>query len=171
MDAPSPADEDLAVFDRIIDLLTGQKLAYELYEHEFVHHSEDAAKIRDTKLEEAAKALVLCAQNGGEKIFFMCVVSGHRRLDLKRIKEIVGSKNVSLAHPDDVLRITGLRIGTVPPFPSLLELDGYCDAGVLENSHVVFSAGSHYKSIRMPAQAWAQLAGVTVEKIAKDENA
>jgi Cys-tRNA(Pro)/Cys-tRNA(Cys) deacylase len=37
------------------------------------------------------------------------VVSGH-------LKKVVGSRNIQLSSPEDVLRITGYQIGSIPPF-------------------------------------------------------
>jgi Ala-tRNA(Pro) deacylase len=159
-------DEDLAVHARIVELLKGKGIPYMLLEHEHVHTSEDAAKVRGTRLEEAAKALVLNDRTHDR--LFMCVVSGHKKLDLKKIKVMLNSKDVSLAHPDDVLAATGCKVGTVPPFPSLFGFDGYCDEGVFENEYVVFSAASHYKSIRMKAEDWKAVAGVVVTRLAQD---
>jgi Ala-tRNA(Pro) deacylase len=157
--------EDLTIFKRICDLLDQNGHYYTVLEHEHVHTSADAAKVRGTKLEEAAKALVLQARDKDGTRFFMCVVSGHKRLDLKTVKQLVGSKNVSLADPDDVLKATGCAVGTVPPFPILFHLPGYCDSGVLENEHVVFSAGSNYKSIRMRAKDWYRVAAAVASEL------
>jgi len=158
--------EDLTVHNRIRALLDSQGSPYVVLEHGHVHTSEEAAKVRGTKLEEAAKALVLKDRTHDK--LFMCVVSGHHKLDLRKIKALLGSKDVSLAHPDDVLAATGCKIGTVPPFPSLFGLDGYCDEDVFEREHVVFSAASHYRSVRMRAEEWKRIAGVSVAPLAKD---
>ena len=154
------------VFDRITALLREYHLPFELLEHEHVHTSADAAKVRGTLLEEAAKALVL--HDRTNNAFFMCIVSGHKKLDLKKIKQVRNATNVSLAHPEDVLKATGCPVGTVPPFPVLFGLDGYCDGGVLENEYVVFSAGSNYVSIRMASKEWSGVAGVVVHDLAQN---
>jgi Ala-tRNA(Pro) deacylase len=158
--------EDLTTFNNILHLLDENGYEYQVLEHGHVHTSEEAAKVRGTKLEEAAKALVLKDRTHDK--LFMCVVSGHRKLDLRKIKALLGSKDVSLAYPDDVLAATGCKIGTVPPFPSLFGLDGYCDDGVFGREHVVFSAASHYRSVRMKAEEWKRVAGVSVAPLAKD---
>jgi len=154
-------DEELVIFHRIRALLDEHHFAYQVMEHEHVHTSADAAKVRGTRLEEAAKALVLQAKDHDKVYFFMCVVSGHKKLDLKKIKVLLHLKNVSLADPNDVLKVTGCVVGTVPPFPALFSLPGYADSGVFENEHVVFSAASHFKSIRMLVRDWERVAGVT----------
>ncbi len=159
--------EDLAVHERIIGLLRSRGIPFTLLEHDHVHTSADAAKVRGTRLEEAAKALVLKDRTNDK--LFMCVVSGHRRLDLKLIKEMLHAKNVSLASPDEVLVATGCEVGTVPPFPVLFGMDGYADEGIFENERVVFSAASHYKSIRMRAEEWKAVAGVAVAGLARPQ--
>lgn len=148
----------------IKQLLDSNNLSYKLLEHEHVHTSSDAAKTRGTKIEEAAKALVLQTKSG--KVF-MCVVSGHLRLDLKKIKKLVGEKNCSLAHPDVVFEKTGCKVGTVPPFPNLFELEAYVDSKVFDNEEIVFSAGTHNHSIRMNAKDWQKVTGIIVEDISK----
>ena len=159
--------EDLSVFDNIIYYLENEGLEYDLLEHDHVHSSEQAARVRGTSLEEAAKALVLQGKKNDEKKFFMCVVSGHKRLDLKKIKEVTGFPNVSLASPEKVLELTGLEVGKIPPFPFLFDLDGYVDKGVLENEYVCFSAASNFKSVRMRSKEWRVIASVPDKDIAQ----
>jgi Ala-tRNA(Pro) deacylase len=158
--------DDLTIFNNILHLLDENGYDFKVLEHGHVHTSEEAARVRGTKLEEAAKALVLKDRTHNK--IFMCVVSGHRTLDLRKIKALLGSKDVSLAHPDEVLAATGCKIGTVPPFPSLFGLDGYCDEDVFGREYVVFSAASHYRSVRMKAEEWKWVAGVSVAPLAKD---
>lgn len=193
------ANEDLSVFDNIIYYLENEGLEYDLLEHDHVHSSEEAAKVRGTSLEEAAKALVLVGKMKSDtspvtgigttnqtvtarglpppgmavgpdwKCYFMCVVSGNKRLDLKKIKELTGFPNVSLASPDKVKELTGLEVGKIPPFPFLFDLDGYVDKGVLENEYVCFSAASNYRSVRMKSDEWRVIASVPAVDIAQEK--
>lgn len=160
----NPDEEDLSVFDSIIYLLDNEGFEYQLFEHEFVHRSEDAAKVRGTSLNEAVKALILKTKSG--KIFMACI-NGDKRLDLKKLKQLMDEKNLSLASPEEVTKATGLVIGQVPPFPGLFNMEGYADSGIFDNNYLVFSAGSHYKSIRMNSEDWKLLAGVVVEDLEK----
>ena len=164
--------EDLTLFRRILALLDERSLPYDVLDHDRVHTSEEAARVRGTRIEEAAKALVLCGRGSRDgrpvEEFFMCVVPGHKRLSLRRVKALLGFKKAALAHPDDVFRVTGCRVGAVPPFPILFNLPGYCDASILENERVVFSAASHYKSVRMLSADWRGVAGVTVLNLTEE---
>jgi len=49
------------MYRKIVRLLDDAGVSYETFEHEHVHSSKDAAKVRGTKIEEAAKALVLAS--------------------------------------------------------------------------------------------------------------
>ncbi len=157
--------EQTKMYSRIIELLHDNKVVFEQFEHEHVHHSEDAAKIRGTNLEEAAKALVLKCGSGK---MIMCVVSGHRKIDLKKLKMLLGEKNISLAHPDEVLSSTGCPIGSVPPLGNLFSLATYCDSDVFSRTHLVFSAGSHHHSVRMLSDDWKNIVNPIVDDIGKD---
>lgn len=161
------AYSETEMFSRIITALDAAGCAHERYEHEHVHHSADAAKMRGTKLEEAAKAIVL--ECGGSGRIVMGVVSGHRRLDLKRLKAMLGEKDLHLAHPDKVLAATGCTIGSVPPFGNLFTppMPVYCDSDVFARDHIVFSAGSHHHSVRMLARDWERVVRPVVADIGK----
>ncbi|MFP4524703.1 MAG: aminoacyl-tRNA deacylase [Candidatus Woesearchaeota archaeon] len=136
-------------FNRIKALLDEKGFDYEHFEHEHVHSSTDAAKVRGTRLEEAAKALIL--KDRKSHALSMFIVGGDRKLDLKAVKkDVLGTKNVSLAPPGEVLEATGCAVGSVPPFGQLFNLPVYFDRHLEETQeYIVFSAGTHHDSIRM----------------------
>ncbi len=158
----------LKMFEKIKSFLNEKGIDYKVMEHEHVHSSADAAKVRGTKLEEAAKALVLKTKSG---VVFQAVVSGHRRLSLKKLKKLLGENNLSLAHPDVVLETTGCKVGTVPPFANLFpkKLDIYADKEIFSRDYVVFSAGTHNHSIRMKSEDWKIVTGAKPVDIGKEE--
>jgi Ala-tRNA(Pro) deacylase len=141
-------------FLKIKDILDKSRVDYKHLIHEHVSTSEDAAKIRGTNLEDAAKAIVLKAQSkDGEFYFIQAVIPANRRIDLKKLKIILDSKNVALANPDEVLEKTKCTIGSVPPFASkLFDIPMYMDESILDKDFIVFSAGTHNDSIQMKAQ-------------------
>jgi Ala-tRNA(Pro) deacylase len=145
-------------FLKIKDILDKSRVDYKHLMHEHVSTSEDAAKIRGTNLEDAAKAIILKVQNkDGSKessfSFIQAVIPAHQRIDLKKLKIILDSKNVALASPGEVLEQTGCTIGSVPPFASkLFNIPMYMDESILEKDFIVFSAGTHNDSIQMKAQ-------------------
>jgi Ala-tRNA(Pro) deacylase len=153
---------------RILSLLGGSGIPFDHFEHEHVHTSHEAARARGTNIEDAAKALVF--ETGSGKLI-ECVVSGHRRVDLKKLKVLLGEKDIALASPERVIHVTGCTVGSVPPFGNLFSppLLMYVDQEVLTRERIVFSAGSHYHSIRMRPEDWVKLANPVIADLRRDE--
>ena len=65
--------------------MNSNKIDYKLITHEAVRTSEEAAKIRGNDLKSGAKAMVVKA---GEN-FFLIVLSAERKIDWKKLKNIL----------------------------------------------------------------------------------
>jgi Ala-tRNA(Pro) deacylase len=139
-----------STFLQIKELLDSKKIEYTHLTHEHVQTSEDAARIRGTRLEDAAKALICKVQDTGELI--QAILPANERLDLKKLKIILNTKNISLASPEEVLERTGCTIGSVPPFGILWKIRMFLDEELLKRDLIVFSAGTHNDSIQLKAE-------------------
>jgi len=164
-----PAETDSDLHARLIAFLESSGVAFEQLEHGHVHTSEEAARVRGTDIRDAAKALI-CETRSGQLV--ECIVPGHRRVDLKKVRAILGEKSIALANPDRVLKATGCTVGCVPPFGNLFSppLPVYVDQEVLSRERIVFSAGSHYHSIRMRPDDWLKLVQPVVADLRRDED-
>jgi Ala-tRNA(Pro) deacylase len=141
-------------FNLIVDFLSSKNVPFEHIVHEHVHRSEEAAKIRGNRIEQAAKAIVLKVRKKKSKEyeFIQCVISGHKKIDLKKLKSLLELDNASLASPEEVLEKTECTVGSVPPFGLLFGLKTYMEASVLDNEFIFFSAGTHNDSIKMKSR-------------------
>ena len=74
--------------------------------------------------------------------FVLCLVSGDKRCSLNKLKKIINEKDVSMAHPDDVKKITGYTIGGVSPVGHLNKVKIYIDNN-LERFTTIFAAAGH----------------------------
>jgi Ala-tRNA(Pro) deacylase len=145
-------------FLQIKTLIESKGFEYKHLVHEHVITSRDAADIRDTNIEDALKAIILKMQAmDGKYEFIQVVIPANERIDLKKLKIILGSKNISLASPIEVLEKTGCSVGSVPPFANLFGLKVYADDSILKKDLVVFSAGTHTDSIQMSAKDYYSL--------------
>jgi Ala-tRNA(Pro) deacylase len=138
-------------FLQIQDFLKSRNVNFEHIVHEHVHRSEDAAKIRGNKIEQAAKAIILKIRHKKSKEyeFIQCVISGHRKIDLKKLKVLLNLDNASLASPEEVLEKTNCTVGSVPPFGIIFGLRMFIENSVTEQEFIFFSAGTHNDSIKM----------------------
>ena len=74
--------------------------------------------------------------------FVLCLVSGDKRCSLNKLKKILNEKDVSMAHPNDVKKITGYTIGGVSPVGHLNKVKIFIDSN-LNRFKTVFAAAGH----------------------------
>ncbi|HEY5600758.1 MAG TPA: YbaK/EbsC family protein [Patescibacteria group bacterium] len=138
----------MTIYDKIIQSLENSNVAFERLEHEPVKTSQEASKIRGSSIEEGAKALIFKADNKPVLI----VVSGDRKVEVAKFKLLYKIKNLKFISPFEVKELTGLEVGSIPPFGPVLKLPMYCDSSIFANVTMVFNAGSLTKSIRMKTE-------------------
>ena len=125
-----------------------QNYEHEHLKHEHVHTSQDAAKIRGNTVEQAAKAIIMKAKKNGEYMYIQFILSGSKKVDTKKMKKELELKKLSLASAEEVLKITGCTVGSVPPMGHLFNLKTYMDEHLLELETIYFSAGTHHDSVK-----------------------
>lgn len=102
----------------------------------------DAYASLGVEASDIAKSILFIAKDGSPH---MVIILGHKRVDMKKLKQLVGQK-VRIARPDEVLRHTTSRVGGVSP---LLcdDVPKYLDNSLLEKEYVHSSAGSSYATL------------------------
>lgn len=148
------------VFNRLVGMLKTNNVEYNVMEHKAVYDSEEAAKVRGTKLEQVAKSLVY---NAGHK-YVMAVVSAAKSIDEKKLAKLVGVKDIKLATPREVYKLSGCTVGAVPPFGNLFGLETYVDSSFSKNKEIAFNAGSHTKSVIMKFKDYEKISGAKKEE-------
>jgi len=149
-----------SVFQQIQKLLDDEKIEYVLTQHEAVKTSEEAAKIRGVDPKTGAKAMVVKANEE----FFLFVLPGDRKIDWKKIKNLLRVKRLRLATEDEAEEITSVKIGSIPPFGNILNLPTYFDKGILENEWINFNPGSKIHSISMKSADLLRLVKAHIEE-------
>ena len=100
--------------------------------------ANDAATALGCKVGAIVKSLLFRAGDS----FVLCLVSGDKRCSLNKLKKILDEKDVSMANPDDVKKITGYTIGGVSPVGHLSKVKIFVDTN-LERFSTVFAAAGH----------------------------
>jgi len=153
-----------AVFSNIIKLLDSLKMKYEFMEHEPVHTSEEASKVRKTDLKSGMKAMVLRMKGR----FLMAVLSGDKKIDMKKFRKTLGTDRLAFASPDEVKEVTECVIGSVPPFGNIFEIPVYADKAVERNTLINFNAGMHTKSLKMELADWVKAVKPIMAEFSQD---
>lgn len=118
----------------------------EFSEHEPVHTSEDAARVRGEPLNTGVKSLLLKTSEGK---FILALVRGDRRADMKALARLEGVRRLQLANPAEVMKLTGTEPGGVSPFGHRKKLKTYMDKSILESPEVNFNTGDPCKTAKM----------------------
>jgi prolyl-tRNA editing enzyme YbaK/EbsC (Cys-tRNA(Pro) deacylase) len=144
------------VTEKIRELLAQHHVEFKEINHEPTHTSEESARVRGEALGVGAKALLLKTDDS----FRLFVLPADMQLDAKKIKQELKIRSTRFATPEELLDLTGLVPGSLPPFgfPVLpFELYGDTAIGKLEDK-VAFNAGSLTTSIVMKASDWKSVA-------------
>ena len=104
--------------------------------------ANDAAIALGCKVGAIVKSLLFKV---GEN-FVLCLVSGDKKCSLNKLKKILREKDVSMANPEDVKRITGYTIGGVSPTGHLIKIKIYVDKN-LDNFSSIFAAAGHPNAV------------------------
>lgn len=80
------------------------------------------------------------------------------RVDLERLKEVIGSGDVELA-PEGEFKdeFPDCEVGAMPPFGNLYGMKVFVSQALREDDEIAFSAGSHTELIRLAYQDFERL--------------
>ncbi len=97
-----------------------------------------AAKSLKTDIGSIVKSLLFKSEDG----FILCLVSGDKRCSINKLKKIKNQKDVSMADPEIVKKITGFTIGGVSPIGHLEKIGVIIDEN-LSRFEYIFAAAGH----------------------------
>lgn len=133
-----------ALLDSIRELLRAGGAAFEEVGHEPVFTSEEAAKVRGCPLAMGAKSIVFKV----DREFHLFVTSAARTLRSRSIRRRLGARRTRFASPAELLELTGLAPGAVPPFGEpVLPLPLHADPFLLAQERIAFTPGVHDRTI------------------------
>lgn len=143
---PSPNGPNAEqVLQSIRDLLTSLPCPFREVHHPPTRTSEESAAARGEPLRIGGKALLLKTEDDQYRLF---VLPADAKLDSQAVRQQLGLKKTRFATPEELLALTGLVPGSVPPFGRpILPFDLYVDQGIAENDRIAFNAGSLTDSI------------------------
>jgi Cys-tRNA(Pro) deacylase len=77
----------------------------------------------------------------GPEEFMMVLVAGPAQVDWKKLRQLVRRSRVRMATEDEVLEVTGYRVGTVSPFGMKHQVKVMIDTSVLKEEEVSIGSG------------------------------
>ncbi len=145
----------MTIFAAIRGWLREESVPFREVHHEPTRTSEESARARGEELRIGGKALLIKVDTE----FRLFVLSADRKLDSAAIRTHFGAKKTRFASPEELMELTGLVPGSVPPFGApILPFPLYADPSVFENERIAFNAGSLTDSIVMGIDDYRRLA-------------
>ncbi|MGD1073682.1 MAG: YbaK/EbsC family protein [Bryobacteraceae bacterium] len=147
------------LLDRIRAWLNQQGVSLREIHHAPTRTSEESAAARDEQLRVGGKALLVKV----DETFRLFVLSADRKLDSAAIRQHFGARKTRFATAEELIELTGLVPGSVPPFGApILPFPLYADPSVFENDRIAFNAGSPTDSMVMPIADYRRAAAPEV---------
>ncbi|MGA7104747.1 MAG: YbaK/EbsC family protein [Candidatus Deferrimicrobiaceae bacterium] len=130
---------------------------------ESTHNSEMAARTLGVQVGQIAKTILLLVDDSPVAV----VISGDRRVDLKKAKNLRGGRKVRLAGPEDVARHTGFKVGAVSPLALPEGIPTYLDVSLRRFGTIYPSAGETNNMFETTPTELAILTGGEETNLAK----
>ena len=128
--------------------------------------ANEAATALGCKVGAIVKSLLFKA---GEN-FILCLVSGDNKCSLNKLKKILREKDVSMAKPDDVKKITGFTIGGVSPVGHLKNVNIYVDEGLKRFTDIYADAGNPNAIFKISFNQIIELTNGEISELSEGEN-
>ncbi len=123
---------------------------------------EQAAAERGMPASQIVKTILVQRPRG----YALALVRGDQRLSLKKLARLLGDKQVEMAPPQDVPRITGYQIGAVAPLGlRRSDIPIFVDETLLEQDQVSISAGRHDAGLLLGTKDLLRAVGGTAANI------
>jgi Cys-tRNA(Pro)/Cys-tRNA(Cys) deacylase len=124
-------------------------IPHRVFKHETpVTSFEQAASDRNQRPEQIVRSILFQIR---PEEFLMVLVAGPAQVDWKKLRQLVKRSRVRMATEEEVLEVTGYRVGTVSPFGLKNPVKILIDESVLKEEEI--SIGSGIRSVAIIMQS------------------
>jgi Cys-tRNA(Pro) deacylase len=114
-------------------------IPHRLFRHETpVDSFEQAASDRNQRPEQVVRSILFQVRPDE---FVMVLMAGREQVDWRSLRKIVGRSRMRMATEDEVLEVTGYRVGTVSPFGVKRQVRVLIDSSVLKEEEISIGSG------------------------------
>ncbi len=141
---------------RLQAFLDAEQASYATRTHAPAFTAQEVAALSHVPGRDLAKVVVA---RGEEGQYLMAVLPASCRLDLAALARAAGTRRLSLAREQEVLKLfPDCEAGAMPPFGRLYGLPAYVDACFPRQETLFFQAGNHCEVVGMPYAEFERLA-------------
>ena len=149
----------------VLDLIRLSGASYQLISHGLASSTEEIARLRGADRSLGVKALLMKA--GGS--WTLVALRAHLSLDNQALRRGLGVSRLRFASQEELLALTGLAPGEVPPFgPPALPFPLVADHSVIKQPRMAFTAGTRTDSVLMDSGDWARITQPTLLQFSRE---
>ena len=125
-------------------------IPHTIFRHEgSVESYEQAAQERNQHIRQVVKSILFRVR---EDEFALVLVAGPNPISWKILRKILGRSRISTATEEEVLQVTGYKVGTVSPFGALKQARVLIEANVLKEEIVSVGSGVRNTAIILKSE-------------------
>ena len=114
-------------------------IPHQVFRHETpVDSFEQAASDRNQRPEQVVRSILFQVR---PEEFVMVLMAGREQVDWRSLRKLVGRSRMRMATEDEVLKVTGYRIGTVSPLGMKRQVRVLIDSSVLKEDEISIGSG------------------------------
>jgi Ala-tRNA(Pro) deacylase len=150
-------------FAAVTSFLDEEGVAYDVVEHGPTYSAVDEARAVGVPAQDAAKTLALHDRDG----YRLAVVPGSRRLDLNRVRVMLGgTTHLRLATEEELERdFPMFDVGALPPFGPMVPVPEIFDIHLVYHDRILCAGGDHQHSLLLDPRDLLRLAEPRVADI------
>jgi len=140
--------------NRLREYLDEHEAEYVIISHSKAYTAQKIASSAHISGHQVAKSVILKVD--GKMI--MAVVPASHRVNMSRLKRMLGAESVELAKETEFQRFfPDCEVGAMPPFGNLYDLNVYVDRSLSQDDVIAFNACSHNELVRMAYKDFEKL--------------
>jgi Cys-tRNA(Pro)/Cys-tRNA(Cys) deacylase len=125
-------------------------IPHQIFRHQnSINSLEQAASERNQRPEQVVRSILFQIR---PEEFLMVLVAGPDQVDWRKLRQMVKRSRVRMATEEEVLEVTGYRVGTVSPFGLRNPVKVLIDQSVLKEEEVSLGSGVRGVAIIMKSQ-------------------
>jgi Ala-tRNA(Pro) deacylase len=135
----------MAIPQKIIKFLNKSKIKYQTIEHRTVYTAFDKAATLKVSPKIIGKTLVVKL----DRLPALVLIPANKILDKQKLKKIAKVKSVDFIKETWMKKnLKGVKVGAVPPFGNLWQLQTFIDKTLLREQKIIFNSGDYNFSIK-----------------------
>jgi len=125
-------------------------IPHQIFIHERpVTSFEQAASDRNQRPEQIVRSILFQIRPDE---FLMVLMAGPAQIDWRKLRQLVKRSRIRMATEDEVLEVTGYRVGTVSPFGLKNPVKVLIDASVLREEEISIGSGVRNMAIILKSE-------------------